>query len=118
VPEEVEVGIHDIAVVSHELSEIFADPFVTSDGVTGVTPWWRAPDGLCWNRMEVADVLEDLPGTELPMTMNGFTYHPVNVALLQWFEGRSPSDALGHAFSYPDTTLLTKAARVQRPGCS
>jgi len=39
-----------------------------------------------------------------------FTYHPQTEALLQWFEEISPSDALGGAYSYPDTTALTSPA--------
>jgi len=42
-----------------------------------------------------------------PSTMpNGFTYHPQNEALLQWFEFQSPSTALNGAYSYPDITTL------------
>ena len=35
------------------------------------------------------------------------TCHPQNEALLQWFQYKAISDAIGNAFSYPDTTLLT-----------
>jgi hypothetical protein len=117
VPDDVHVGIPDLSVVSHELSEIFNDPFVNSDRVTGVTPWWKSPNGLCLNAMEVADVVDELPGSLTAMPMNGYTYHLENVALRQWFEEDPRSDALGGAFSYPDTTVLTKPAKPQRPGC-
>jgi hypothetical protein len=111
------VGIADMEVVSHEFSEIFNDPFVNSDGVTGVTPWWKSPNGLCLNAMEVADVVDYLPGGVSPMPMHGFTYHLENVALRQWFEEKPPSDAIGGAYSYPDTSILTRPAQLQRPGC-
>jgi hypothetical protein len=39
-----------------------------------------------------------------------FTYHPQTEALLQWFEMGTTSDAIGGAFSYPDTTALTQSA--------
>jgi hypothetical protein len=39
-----------------------------------------------------------------------FQYHPQTEALLQWFEIGNPSDAIGGAFSYPDTTALTQTA--------
>jgi hypothetical protein len=54
-------------------------------------------------------VIENLPGNSFPVTLHGFTYHPQTEALLQWFEGQNPSLALGGAYSYPDTTLLTSA---------
>ena len=49
--------------------------------------------------------------------MKDFTYHPQNVALLPWFAGVKKSGAIGGAFSYPDTTLLTTAAAPQPAGC-
>jgi hypothetical protein len=52
------------------------------------------------------------------MTVNGYTYHPQNIALLQWFAGQSPSSAIHRGYSYPDITVLTAPATVQVPGCS
>ncbi len=52
------------------------------------------------------------------MTMNGFTYHPQNEALAQWFNTGSTSDALDGAFSYPDTSLLPTAATFQNVNCA
>jgi len=96
----------DVTALSHELSEAFNDPFVNN-----ATPIWVAPNGLCQNNLEVGDVTEGLPNATFPITMpNGYTYHPQNEALLQWFAGVSSSNALGGAFSYPDTTLLTSSA--------
>jgi hypothetical protein len=50
--------------------------------------------------------------------MNGFTYHPQNETLLQWFEFKSPSDALGGAYSYPNTAQLTQLSPPQKPFCA
>jgi hypothetical protein len=36
----------------------------------------------------------------------GILYHPQTEALLQWFEMGTTSDAIGGAFSYPNTTAL------------
>jgi len=61
--------------------------------------------------LETGDVIEGLANSTFPMTMpNGFTYHPQNEALLQWFAGVTSSSALGGAFSYPNTSLLTSSA--------
>ena len=95
----------DVTALSHELMETFSDPFVNN-----ATPIWVAPNGLCQNNLESGDVIEGLPNATFPMTMNGMTYHPQNEALLQWFAGQSPSSAYKHAYSYPDTTVLTSPA--------
>ena len=69
-------------------------------------PWWLGPNGNCQNDLETGDVIEGLPNATFPVTLNGNTYHPQNEALLQWFAGVSKSNAIHHAFSYPDTTVL------------
>ena len=99
-------GIQDVSALSHEYSEAFNDPFVLADGAHDITPWWSS--GVeCQDLLETGDVIEVLPNADYPITMNGMTYHPQNEALLQWFEGMTPSDALGGAYSYPDTSILT-----------
>ena len=108
----------DITALSHEIAETFNDPFVVSDGVHNLTPWWRAPNGNCQNDLETGDVIEGLPHATYPVTLNGYTYHPQNEALIQWFEFMAPSDALGHAYSYPDTTVLTQPSAPQKANCA
>jgi len=106
-------GFSDITALSHQLVDTFNDPFLTN-----VTPSWLGADpGQCMNLLEGADVLEKLGDPTFPITMNDVTYHPQNVALLPWFTGATRSPAVGGAFSYPDTTLLTTAAAPQPPGC-
>jgi hypothetical protein len=118
-------GIEDVSTLSHELSETLNDPFVGTDadlnnalnatsGAHDITPWWYA-NGLCADLLETGDVIEALPNPDDPITMNGMTYHPQNEALLQWFEGMTPSDAIGGAYSYPDTSILTSANPPNRP---
>lgn len=116
----VDPTILDVTGLSHEVSEIYNDPFVTAlDGVHDVTPWWLAPNGNCQNDLEVGDVIEGLPHQAFPITMpNGFTYHPQVEALLQWFEFQSPSTAINGAYSYPDITTLTKLSPPQKAGCA
>jgi hypothetical protein len=102
----------DVSALSHEMTELFNDPFVNN-----ATPWWLAPNGLCQNNLETGDVIEGLPNAQFPIILNGFTYHPQNEALLQWFAGATPSSAINHAYSYPDTTVLSVASTSQAPGC-
>ena len=106
-------GFQDVTALSHELSELFNDPFVNN-----FTPWWLAPFGLCQNNLETGDVIEGLANATFPITLNGFTYHPQNEALLQWFAGETPSSAIKHAYSYPDTTVLTSASVSQNLNCT
>lgn len=108
----------DVAPLSHEISETYNDPFIFSDHVHNVTPWWLAPNGNCQWNLETGDVIERLPNSLFPMAMNGFTYHPQNEALIQWFEFMSPSDALGGAYSYPNTNVLTSLSAPQKAFCA
>lgn len=110
-------GFQDVTAVSHEIAETYNDPFVVSDGVHNLTPWWLAPNGNCQNDLETGDVIEGLPNAVYPVTLNGFTYHPQNEALTQWFEFMSPSNALDGAYSYPDETVLTSPSAPQNFGC-
>ncbi len=95
----------DITALSHELAETFNDPFVNN-----ATPWWLGPNGNCQNDLETGDVIEGVPGAQVPITLNGFTYHPQNEALLQWFEMGATSNAIDGAFSFPDETVLPHSA--------
>jgi hypothetical protein len=107
----------DITALSHEIAETFNDPLVSADGVNNISPWWLSPNGNCQDNIEDGDVVEGLPNATYPMTMNGYTYHPQNEAMLQWFEFESPSSAIGGVYSYPDATALTALSPPQNPGC-
>jgi hypothetical protein len=110
-------GFVDVTALSHEIAETYNDPFVASDGVHGITPWWLAPNGNCQDDMESGDVIEGLPRATYPVHINGRTYHPQNEALLQWFEFQSPSTAIGGAYSYPNMETLTALSAPQNAGC-
>ena len=95
----------DVYGLSHELGETLNDPFINN-----LTPNYQlpgAPAGACQNALEVGDVVENLANPSLPITLHGFTYHPQTLALLQWFEGKVPSDAINGDYSFPDPTRLT-----------
>jgi hypothetical protein len=115
-------GFADVTAHSHEIAETFNDPFVASNGIQNITPWWLAPNGNCQNNLETGDVIEGLSHAVYPVTLttggHPFTYHPQNEALLQWFEFESPSSALGGAYSYPNTNVLTAPSAPQNAGCA
>lgn len=110
-------GFEDITALSHELTESVNDPFVGSDAVHGITPWWSSINGNCQNDLEPGDVIEGLPDATVPVTTKGKTYHPQNAALLQWFEFQSPSTAIGGAYSYPNPNVLTSLSPPQGVKC-
>ena len=101
----------DITPLSHEISETLNDPFVDN-----LVPAWQFPGipGACQNDLETGDPVEVLPKSVVNITIREgrevFTYHPQTEALLQWFEQLPTSDALGGAFSFPDTKALPQAA--------
>ena len=93
----------DVNALSHEVSEWMNDPFVNNP-----TPPWQFANGAgCQANLETGDPVEVLPNDAFPVNMNGFTYHPQTEALLPWFSREAPSSALGGAYTYPDTTLVT-----------
>jgi hypothetical protein len=110
-------GFEDITALSHEISESLHDPFVGSDRLHGITPWWLSQNGNCQNDFETGDVLEGLSDATVPVATGGRIYHPQNQALLSWFAFQSPSAALGGAYSYPNQTLLTSLSPPQHPNC-
>ena len=105
-------AFQDVTGVSHEVTELFNDPFLAN-----ITPWWKAPNSICQNNLETGDVVEDLANATFPVTVKGVTYHPQNEALLEWFERQAPSQAIHADYSYPDEKLLTSLSAAEKPGC-
>jgi hypothetical protein len=107
-------GVQDVTVLAHETSEAFNDPFGNN-----LVPRWQFPgqpptSKVCQGNLETGDPVEVLATSTVPITLKErnevFVYHPQTEALLQWFEVGATSDAIGGAFSYPDTTALTHSA--------
>jgi hypothetical protein len=107
-------GFQDVTALSHETSEALNDPFGNN-----AVPRWQFPlqpptSKVCQGNLETGDPVEVLKTATVNITLKEghevFTYHPQTEALLQWFEMGATSDAIGGAFSYPDTTALTQPA--------
>jgi hypothetical protein len=107
-------GFQDITALSHEISETLNDPFINN-----ATPVWQFPGEpatakVCQGNLETGDPVEVLATTTVPIKLRErkevFTYHPQTEALLQWFEMGVTSDAIGGAFSYPNTAALPNSA--------
>jgi hypothetical protein len=107
-------GPSDVTALSHEISETLNDPFDDN-----IVPVWQFPGvsataQICDDTLETGDPLEDAANATFPVLINvngaPFKFHPQNEALLQWFEMGKTSNALGGAFSYPNTKLLPDSA--------
>jgi hypothetical protein len=113
-------GFQDVTANSHEIAETFNDPFVGVDGIHNLTPFWKNPAGQCQDLMEDGDVIEDLDAfgsVTFPVTVNNFTYHPQNEALLPWFEFQQNSSAIDNAYSYPNEAILPHLSAPQPLNC-
>jgi hypothetical protein len=107
-------GFQDVTALSHETSEALNDPFGNN-----AVPRWQFPgqpptSKVCQGNLETGDPVEVLPNATVNMTLKEgrevFSYHPQTEALLPWFEMGATSNAIGGAFSYPNTTALPQSA--------
>jgi chitinase len=96
-------GLADVTPMSHEISEWMNNPF----GGNAV-PMWQVPNSSgCQSNLETGDPLALMPNAGYPVLIDGFTYHPQNQVLMQWFQRGAASDAFESAFSFPDQSLMT-----------
>jgi hypothetical protein len=85
-------GVQDITAMSHEVGEWMDDPLLTNK-----TPAWFNGTLTCQTLLEVGDPLD---GTSFsPVTMNGFTYNPQELAFFSWFFDENPSRGVNGWFS-------------------
>jgi len=76
----------DVTAHSHEIAEIFHDPFLGHHGLHNITPFWLNPSGQCQDLMEVGDVIHYLPNPTFPVSIGSVKYHPQIEALLPCFD--------------------------------
>lgn len=96
-------GLADVTPMSHEISEWMNNPF----GGNAV-PTWQVPNSSgCQSNLETGDPLALMPNAGYPVLIDGFTYHPQNQVLMQWFQRGAVSDAFESAFSFPDQSVMT-----------
>ena len=103
-PEAFGAGKADVWGISHEIGEWINDPLDSN-----FTPPWEAPPPIdvfgCFDLLETADPLTNVDGYEI--TLNGYTYHLANQALLPWFAREPASFTWHNVYSFPNTSLLT-----------
>jgi hypothetical protein len=83
-------GSKDVSALSHEVGEWQNDPNTTGPNGGNPTPSWGNIGQVvgCQANLEVGDPLS---GTTFADTLNGFTYHPQELAFFSWFYHQSPS---------------------------
>jgi len=96
-------GSSDISALSHEVGEWQNDPSTSNP-----TPRWGNIGQVsgCTTFLEVGDPLS---GTTFNDTLNGFTYHPQELAFFSWFYHQSPSLGV-HGWYSDQGTFRTFAA--------
>jgi hypothetical protein len=93
----------DVTPMSHEISEWMNNPFGSN-----AVPAWQVPNSTgCQSNLETGDPLALMPNAGYPVLIDGFTYHPQNQVLMQWFQRGTTSDAFEGAFSFPDQSIVT-----------
>ena len=114
---------YDSFVMSHEVSELYHDPFVQTTG-TLVSPWVDGSVSFAQANLETGDVIEAMADADsdwhVPLVTTGgaYTYHTQNEALLPWFTRNPVGPAClgvggGYAYncgpgiySWPNTATL------------
>lgn len=102
------LNTRDIVGMTHEIAEIADDPFLSNNA-----PGYQYPysSTSCNTILEVGDVTEGMtPDDARATSVNGYTYHPANVAMLPWFS-RTAARTLTQSYSFPSTTLLTSHSK-------
>jgi len=101
-------GLADVTPMSHEISEWMNNPFGSN-----AVPAWQVPNATaCQSNLETGDPLALMPNAGYPVLIDGFTYHPQNQVLMQWFQHGTASDAFEGAFSFPDQSIMTTPSQA------
>ena len=105
---------YDSFVSSHEMSELYHDPFVQTTG-TLVSPWVDGSASFGQANLETGDAIEAMKDVDsdyhVPLVTTGgaYTYHTQNEALLPWFtrNPKAPQQGPGPGvYSWPNTNTL------------
>ncbi|HEY2170304.1 MAG TPA: hypothetical protein VGJ30_11810 [Candidatus Angelobacter sp.] len=101
-------SLADVTPMSHEISEWMNNPFGSN-----AVPAWQVPNSTgCQSNLETGDPLALMPNAGYPVLIDGFTYHPQNQVLMQWFQRGTTSDAFEGAFSFPDQSIVTAPSQA------
>jgi hypothetical protein len=92
----------DVTVLAHEVGEWMDDPYTNNP----TRPWGHIGQVTnCQTNLEVGD---PLTGKSLTVSMNGFKYHPQELAFFSWFYRQSPSLGVNGWYSNNGTFTTTQ----------
>jgi hypothetical protein len=97
-------AIADVHSLSHEVSEWYADPFVTN-----VVPPFFAPGYGCLSDLETGDPVVG-SGFDATPVAGGATYHPQEEAFYSWFARETPSRGFLGRYSFLENPNFTAPA--------
>ena len=102
-------------VLSHEVDELYNDPFVQTGG-TAVSPWVDGSVSFAQANLETGDAIEAMSAADVitivPLNTSGGAYNfsMQNVPTLEWFT-RNPFN--GGIYSWPNENTLNQSPHVQ-----
>ena len=91
-------GIQDIHALSHEIGEIYDDPYAGTN-----TPTWQSPYAPQYGCNYYLEVGDPLVGSAIDVTLGGMRYHPQELAFKAWFAKQAPSNAVNRWYSFNQT---------------
>lgn len=120
-------GFADVSAFTHEIAELYNDPFVN----TAVSPWVDGSVSFAQGNLETGDVIEAMAPADaifnVPLVTAGgpYTYSLQNEALLQWFVRNPLGPVTGPGpgvYSWPNTNTLNNGHNPAgpcgpNPGC-
>ncbi len=96
----------DIEAASHEIAESMNDPFLTNQAPP------RGPDGevsTCAYKFEVGDPLNDVVA---PVTLDGYVFHPQELAFFSWFFNPDVMPSFGAGGKFSSNGKFTKPSKA------
>ena len=103
---------NELAIVSHEVAEFMNDPLLNNS-----TPAWGGIGSIsgCSGVLEVGDPLVGMQAW-MPITMNGFTYHPGELAYFSWFFNAPGTPSIGAGGIFSSNGSFTGPSKACPPG--
>jgi hypothetical protein len=93
-------GIQDIHALSHEIGEIYDNPYAGNN-----TPTWQSPYAPQYGCNPFLEVADPLVGSAIEVTVGGVTYHPQELVFKAWFAKAVSSNAVNRWYSFNQTLL-------------
>jgi hypothetical protein len=94
------------SMLTAAIAQLTLDPLFINRAPAYTTPNPEVNDG-CFDHLG-----QPFLSKAMPISVQGLEYLVENVPMLSWFARQTPSTAVGGAYSWPDTTLLTQPSEA------